>query len=249
MTEKQLRSLRKIDMLKIMRMQEEEIERLDAENKALAERLGTESKELAERLRAENNELSERLRAENRELSERLRAENNELAERLGAKNRDLSDRLAEAERRAAENEALAKRLGAENRELSERLSERVVLMEKAGSIAEASVLVGGLMQAAQESANIYLESLRVMESEYMSRIDEKENEANRRAEEIIREAEQRAAAREELEKQTVEALWHDFKERVDRFTKAHAELEEMLRANPFFARLRPEGKSGGGEA
>ncbi|MDR2355908.1 MAG: hypothetical protein LBE16_06900 [Clostridiales Family XIII bacterium] len=140
-------------------------------------------------------------------------------------------------------------RLGAENRALSERLAQRVLIMEDAGSIAEASLRIGGVMQAAQESANIYLESLRVMESESRLRMEKKEEELSRRAEEILRDAEQRAAARETLERQTVEELWRDFRNRVDRFVKAHTELDDMIRGNPIFAQQELPADGGGEEA
>jgi hypothetical protein len=132
-------------------------------------------------------------------------------------------------------------RLAAKNSELETRLENRLIMMEKAGSIADASVAISGVMQAAQTSANVYIESLRVMESEYMGKLTQRENDLNRRAEEIIRAAEQRAAAREALEKQTAEELWKNFKARVDKFVEAHAEIDEMIRGNPIFARHKPE--------
>ncbi|MDR1590178.1 MAG: hypothetical protein LBS51_08320 [Oscillospiraceae bacterium] len=138
-------------------------------------------------------------------------------------------------------------RLTAEKQDLEKRLAERALVMEKAGSIAEASLQLSGVMRAAQESANIYLESLRVMDDEYKGRIEEKENAANRRAEEIIREAEQCAAAREALERQTVEDLWRDFRGRVDQYMKAHSELDEIIRGNPLLTQTLFAGKSGGG--
>jgi cell division septum initiation protein DivIVA len=134
-------------------------------------------------------------------------------------------------------------RLSAKNSELEGRLKDRRIMLEKAGSIAEASIAISGVLQAAQESANLYIESLRVMESE----LTQRENDVNRRAEEIIRNAEQRAAACEALEKQTSEALWNDFKERVDKFIEAHAELDEIIYGNPIFA--RPGSKPGGAAA
>ncbi|MDR1246996.1 MAG: hypothetical protein LBK57_08225 [Clostridiales Family XIII bacterium] len=132
-------------------------------------------------------------------------------------------------------------RLAAKNSELEGRLKDRLIMLEKAGSIAEASIAISGVLQAAQDSANVYIESLRVMESEYMGKLTQRENDMNRRAEEIIRNAEQRAAAREALEKQTSEALWKDFKGRVDKFVEAHAELDEIIRGNPIFARPGPK--------
>jgi hypothetical protein len=126
-------------------------------------------------------------------------------------------------------------RLTEENRALAERVEERAVIMENAGSIAEASLQICGAMQAAQAGADLYLESLRAMEVDYKGRVERAESAATRRAEEIVREAEQRAAAREALEKQTVEELWKDFKGRVDQFVRAHTELDEIIRGNPLF--------------
>jgi hypothetical protein len=126
-------------------------------------------------------------------------------------------------------------RLTEENRALTQRVEERAIILENAGSIAEASLRISGVMEAAQAGAELYLESLRAMEVEYKSRVEKAEIEAKRRAEEIVGKAEQRAAARETLEKQTVEELWKDFKGRVDQFVRAHTELDEIIHGNPLF--------------
>jgi hypothetical protein len=115
-------------------------------------------------------------------------------------------------------------------------------------------------MKAAQESADIYLESLRVMEAEYRGRVEKKEREATRyaealvekaerRAEAIVGEAERRAAAREALEKQTVEELWKSFKGRADQFLKVHAVLDEMIRGNPLLSGAQPQAGDGGADS
>jgi hypothetical protein len=138
-------------------------------------------------------------------------------------------------------------RLAGENRALAERLKERALIMENAGSIAEASLQIGGVMRAAQESADIYLESLRAMEAEYKNKVEKAETEANRRAAEIVSEAERRAAAREALEKQTVEDLWKEFKSRMEQFVRAHAELDEIIRGAPMLTQaLFSEAKNDG---
>ncbi|MDR1204707.1 MAG: hypothetical protein LBL26_04385 [Peptococcaceae bacterium] len=146
------------------------------------------------------------------------------------------------------EQEEEIERLGDENRALAKRVEERALIMENAGSIAEASMQINGVMRAAQESADLYLESLRAMRSEYKGIIEKAENEANRRAEEIIREAERRAVAREALEKQTVEEMWKDFKGRMAQFARVLTELDEIMRENPIltqrlFSEVKKDGK------
>jgi hypothetical protein len=77
-------------------------------------------------------------------------------------------------------------RLTSEKQALEKRSEERAIIMEKAGSIAEAALQIGGVMRAAQESADIYIESLRAMEADYRAKVEKAENEAMRRADEIV---------------------------------------------------------------
>jgi hypothetical protein len=144
-----------------------------------------------------------------------------------------LHTQEAEIERLTEENQALAKRVG-----------ERAVIIETAGSIAEASLQICGVMRAAQASADLYLESLRVLEHEYKDKLETAENEAKKRAAEIIGAAERRASASEALEKQRVESLWKDFKIRVDQFMRAHAELDEIIHSDPLFSQTLFSGEN-----
>lgn len=50
--------------------------------------------------------------------------------------------------------------------DLKEKLADRVVTMEDAGSIAEASLRLEGVFEAAQKAADVYLENIRRMEAE-----------------------------------------------------------------------------------
>ncbi|HAE16944.1 MAG TPA: hypothetical protein DCG51_10405 [Erysipelotrichaceae bacterium] len=66
----------------------------------------------------------------------------------------ELLDILLEIEK---ENEALA----AENASLKQQLEEKTVVLEQAGTLAEASAGMGGLFDAAQKTADSYLENVR----------------------------------------------------------------------------------------
>ena len=63
-------------------------------------------------------------------------------------------------------------RLTEENNELIRRLNERRLQPEQAGSIIETSRLFSGVLQAAQEAADVYLESVRSGENETKRKYD-----------------------------------------------------------------------------
>lgn len=68
--------------------------------------------------------------------------------------------------------------LEAENADLKERLQSRILVMEEAGSIAEASLRLNAVFEAAQEAADQYLESVRRLSVRNLRRITrEKERE------------------------------------------------------------------------
>jgi hypothetical protein len=68
-----------------------------------------------------------------------------------------------EIERLTAEKDELSKRLTAEKDELMKRLEERQITLDKAGSIAEASLTLSGVFQAAQNAADLYLENIKAL--------------------------------------------------------------------------------------
>lgn len=69
----------------------------------------------------------------------------------------DLLELLIEAEKR---NE----KLNEENQTLREQIKEKKINISKAGSIAEAALLLNGVFEAAQEAANQYIENVKRME-------------------------------------------------------------------------------------
>jgi len=60
-----------------------------------------------------------------------------------------------------AQQERELQKLRAELAEKSAALEERTIRMEKAGSIAEAALQLSGIFEAAQQAADLYLESLK----------------------------------------------------------------------------------------
>ena len=73
----------------------------------------------------------------------------------------ELLDMLIEQGRLVDAQAEEIKQLKAQCEELNRKLEERMVSLEKAGSIAEASLKISKVFMAAEDAAKIYLENLR----------------------------------------------------------------------------------------
>lgn len=115
------------------------------------------------------------------------------------------------------ENQALRARLD----EAEEKLRSRDISIDEAGSIAEASLKLSGVMQAAQEAAGLYLENIEKLSLRQEAICSRLEEESLRRAEDMVAEAKARckameaetAARCEELlssARRSSEAYWED---------------------------------------
>ena len=76
--------------------------------------------------------------------------------------------------------------LMAENERLSEALEDKRVRISKAGNIAEASLEIFNVMQAAQDAAALYLEEIRRMREETREKCQRRLEKANAEAEAIL---------------------------------------------------------------
>jgi len=116
-------------------------------------------------------------------------------------------------------------RLNAENAKLSERAHS----LENAGSLAEASLLVSGLMEAAQSAADIYLDSIQKVEAEKLGAIVKLEQEAKARA---LRENERmNAEAKARIERVVIDIL-RAFDNQVSKLAEMKEELTELMCEN-----------------
>lgn len=92
------------------------------------------------------------------------------------------------------ENEELRRQI----QQLQDRLEERELTMINAGSIAEASMQLNGVFEAAQAAADQYLASVRKLNEEKETYFSKMEEESKSRAEQMLREAEDRCSRMEE---------------------------------------------------
>lgn len=116
-------------------------------------------------------------------------------------------------------------RLGAENT----KLSEQTASLEQAGSLAEASILVSGVMEAAQKAADVYLDSIQKVETEKLQAIAILEEEVKVRA---LRTIELKNAELQARTERLVIDMLRFFDSQVDSFAVMKEELVELINNN-----------------
>ena len=121
------------------------------------------------------------------------------------------------------ENEALQSRL-----ELAEaQLNDRQIAVEKAGTLAEASLSLNGVFQAAEAAAQQYLENIERMSGQQETICRNMQAEAEAKAAEIVREA-------QEYSKKThaeADAYWKQIVARARALLKERDALRELIQA------------------
>lgn len=78
------------------------------------------------------------------------------------------------------------KTLEDENLKLKEELADKRIRMRQAGNIAEASLAIHNVMQAAQDAAYLYLEEIRVMHEETDKKCQRLVEKAQKEADDIV---------------------------------------------------------------
>ncbi|MGN0157596.1 MAG: hypothetical protein ACI39W_00420 [Brotaphodocola sp.] len=135
--------------------------------------------------------------------------------------------------------------------EAEDKLCSREIMLQQAGSIAEASIQINGVFEAAQAASQQYLDNVRQL-SERQKLICEKlEQESREKAQQRIQEAEEKSRSMEEItmkkcqdmESETTErcntmltkareeseAYWKDVSQRLDDFYSKYSGLRELL--------------------
>lgn len=119
-------------------------------------------------------------------------------------------------------------------------LADRQLRIDQAGSIAEASLQLSGIFEAAQAACRQYTENIEQLSSRQEELCGRMERESRERAAAIVAEAEERSAILERdtqqrcqamLEKAEAEsqAYWDEVSSRLQAFSAEHAELRQLL--------------------
>jgi len=144
------------------------------------------------------------------------------------------------------ENEAMRDKIeemSAELDSVKNQLKVRTIAIENAGSLAEAALQVNGMIEAAQKTANQYLENIERMQEKQEATCAERLRETNRKCIELEKEAKERCR---ELETETQRKCdemfaaaereagrnWHELSERLDRISSENEELRSLLEKN-----------------
>lgn len=145
------------------------------------------------------------------------------------------------------QNEGLQKQI----EELQEKLNDRKIMLDEAGTIAEAAFQLNGVYEAVQAASEQYLENIKVLSDNVEERCAKKEAETEAYLKKLIEQTKKKCAEMEkdtdakceEKEKETeescrqlreqteqeVEKKWNELSEKLETFYKTHGELRAML--------------------
>lgn len=110
--------------------------------------------------------------------------------------------------------------------ELHNQLESRNIAIDEAGSIAEAALKLNGVFEAAEASAEQYMENIKKQEQICQNM----QKAAEERAAKIIMYAKQEAQLIESQAKQNAEKYWTEVSEKLEGFYSAHQGLQDLLK-------------------
>lgn len=109
--------------------------------------------------------------------------------------------------------------------EANRKLADRQIEIDKAGSIAEASLRLNGVFQAAEEAAAQYLENIQRLSGEQEKVCARMEEESKKKARAMLLKTEERCLARE----READAYWDSISDKLQKFYDDHEGLYQLL--------------------
>jgi len=114
--------------------------------------------------------------------------------------------------------------------ELQEKLMSREIKISQAGSIAEASMQLNGVFEAAQEAAKQYLENIERLDLDRQVECEKAKKEARQEAEQILSRAHCEADEIMRKAQQEASQYWTEVSEKLEKFYNDHRGLRELLK-------------------
>ena len=114
--------------------------------------------------------------------------------------------------------------------ETKKKLEERSLCIEEAGSIADASIQLTGIFDAAQEAACLYLEYVKRLSEKKTKDCTKLEAETKKRCEDMERQTQEQCQKMLEEAEAGVEEKWKEISERLEEFYDTHRGMREMLK-------------------
>ena len=110
-----------------------------------------------------------------------------------------------------------------------EELNSRQLKVDEAGSIAEASLRLNGVFEAAQAASEQYLENIRALQDRQEEICAKRDAESKAEAERLLAETKDSCEKMTLDAKQASENYWKEVSERLEKFYAEHAGLRELL--------------------
>lgn len=134
------------------------------------------------------------------------------------------------------ENQQLAEQIAA----LRHQLDDRRIMIEESGSIAEASLKLNGIFEAAQRAADEYLENVRLKNARQENLVERAEELAREKVTQMIAEADERCRKMEDetakkcdlmtrKAMREADAYWAQVSLKLDAYLKQHSDLKNLL--------------------
>lgn len=156
----------------------------------------------------------------------------------MSAKEKKMSRPQLEA--LAAQQAQEIERLRSELASAEEKLHDRQIVIERAGTMADAAMELNGVLRAADEAANQYLENIRAFTESQHKACEQIEQQTRAKAEAMLRETEERCQARE----READEYWTKLSEKLEQYCAEHREVRELLNAGE--SRMRADTRPAG---
>ena len=109
--------------------------------------------------------------------------------------------------------------------ETQAQLADRTIKMESAGSIAEASLQLSGIFEAAQNSYQFYIDNVKLLTDRQMERCQTMEQETKEKCDRMVAEAERQARQ-----------YWEQYSAKVKNLIESYEGLQQLMEMAPPIA-------------
>ena len=97
-------------------------------------------------------------------------------------------------------------------------LADRTIRLDNVGSIAEASLQLSGIFEAAQDSCQYYLDNIKLMNDQQAAKCQQMENETQEKCDRMVAEAERKA-----------QAYWENCSAKIKQLVDSFAGLQQAM--------------------
>lgn len=117
----------------------------------------------------------------------------------------------------------------AENEALRKRVEERKILLDDAGDIATAALVMNNVFVDAQKAADEYLKNIKDLSERQAEVLARKEREANTKISCMLKETDEECKRREKLADERVKAKYEELQDKIDAFLESRNGLRELF--------------------